>query len=212
MRQSKSDIRSAYDKAAESYANQFINELDHKPGDMELLRRFATKVGAGQQVLDIGCGPGHTTNCLHTLGIEPLGIDLSPAMVAKAQELFPHIRFIQGDFLDFPGGVESVAGILAFYCIVHLPTENLANAFKEMYRVLRPDGTLLLSFHVGSEAVQVDDFLDSGATLEFYPHEIAEVEKALEAAEFELTSTVDRDPYDQEYPTRRCYIFARKPA
>lgn len=53
-------IRSAHDTASAAYSRKFLDDLDRKPFDRELLQRFAELAGGMAQVLDIGCGPGHT--------------------------------------------------------------------------------------------------------------------------------------------------------
>ena len=52
------------------------------------------------------------------------------------------------------------------YCIVHLPPEHLPKAFAEMFRVLHSGGVLALTFHVGTEVIRAENFLDSGAALD----------------------------------------------
>ena len=73
-----------------------------------------------------------------------------------------------------------MAGVLAFYCIVHLQQSDLVAAFSEMYRVLEECGVLLLSFHAGTDPILVESFLDSGAPLEFSLFEVRDVVSALE--------------------------------
>ena len=209
-RQTDADVRDAYDLAADVYAEQFIDELSHKPRDMELLQQFADMVGTGGRVTDLGCGPGHTTAHLASLGLQPAGIDLSPAMIARARSLFPHVAFETGDFLQLEDRDNSVSGVLAFYCIVHLPLDQLKSAFVEMRRILKSRGVLFLAFHIGTEMVHVDDFLGSGATLDFFAFSVAEVQAALRAAGFLQIDIHQRPPYPTEYPTDRCYVFAHK--
>ncbi len=210
MPQSTSDIRYAYDLAANSYAKKFLTELQFKPLDRQLLNRFATSIGKESHVVDIGCGPGHTTDHLASLGLTPTGVDLSPGMISVARSQFPELEFAIADFFSLPYEEHSFSGCLAFYCIVNLQPNQLRQAFAEMHRVLKPNGLLLLSFHVGSEPVYVDDFLNSGTTLEFFPFPVNVVTKALESACFIDLETHERSPYETEYPSQRCYVFARK--
>jgi SAM-dependent methyltransferase len=211
MLSSHDSLRLAYDIACEAYARKFINELDHKPLDREWLKEFAAIVGADRPVLDIGCGPGHTTAHLTALGVMATGVDLSPKMIENASLTFPQSRFQVGDFFALPYESSSIAGILAFYCIVHLTPDQLVPAFLEMFRVLRGGGVLLLSFHAGSEVVRAENFLDTDAVLDFTFFEPLQVEAALRTAGFDRLDVRIRAPYDSEYPSKRCYIFAHKP-
>lgn len=204
-------IRTAYDIASEAYARKFVNELDHKPLDREWLKEFAGIVDAERPVLDIGCGPGHTTAHLTSLGLMATGVDLSPKMVDIASRTFPQSRFEVGDFCSLRHESSSIAGILAFYCIVHQTPEQLAPAFAEMYRVLSGGGVLLLSFHVGTEVIHAENFLDTDAVLDFTFFEPPQIEAALSGVGFDRIDVRVREPYDTEHSSRRCYIFAHKP-
>lgn len=48
-------IRETYDRLADEYARRFVNELQQKPLDRELLSRFAREVANPGEVCDIGC-------------------------------------------------------------------------------------------------------------------------------------------------------------
>ena len=208
---SQASIRTVYDLASEAYARKFIGELDHKPLDRELLKHFSSLVGAERPVLDIGCGPGHTTAHLASLGLMPTGVDLSPKMIEKASESFPQSRFVVGDFFALQNESSSIAGILALYRIVHLAPDQLLPAFSEMFRVLSDGGVLLLSFHVGSEVVRAENFLDTNTVLDFTFFETLQVRAALMSVGFDPIDVRVREPYDTEYPSKRCYVFAHKP-
>jgi ubiquinone/menaquinone biosynthesis C-methylase UbiE len=47
-----------------------------------------------------------------------------------------------------------LAGTTAFYAIVNIPKEYLSSVFREMDRVLKPGGLLLVAFHTGDEILQ----------------------------------------------------------
>lgn len=211
MPSSRENLRAAYDVASEAYARKFVSELDHKPFDRMLLQRFAASVGEGRPVLDLGCGPGHTTEHLTSLGLMTTGVDLSPKMIEIASRTFPQSRFEVGDFFALRQESSSVAGILAFYCIVHLTTEQLVPAFSEMHRVLSDDGVLLLSFHVGTEVFRAENFLETSAALDFTFFEPSQIETALRSVGFDSVDVRVRAPYDTEHPSQRGYILALKP-
>src|SRR5262250_1364895 len=82
-------IRDSYDAVARAYAAQLASELSGKPLDRHLLNRFAEEVRGRGLVADLGCGPGHVARYLHERGVTMVGIDLSPGMIAQAEQLNP---------------------------------------------------------------------------------------------------------------------------
>src|SRR5262249_3411814 len=147
------------DTVARDYAHRFAAELEHKPLDRELLERFASDVHGDGPVYDLGCGPGQTTAFLHSRGVPVRGLDLSPSLVAEARHRHPAVEFEQGNMLALPIADGSLAGVIAFYAIVHFSPAELRQALAEMYRVLRPNGRLLLTFHIGEGSLHVQEFL-----------------------------------------------------
>lgn len=205
-------IRENYDRLAEEYANRIFDELQHKPLDRKLLDRFANETKGHGEVCDLGCGPGHVARYLHELGVSAFGLDLSPSMLEQARRLNPRITFREGNMLalDIPAG--ALAGIAAFYAIVNIPKNSFATAFQEMARVLKPGGLLLIAFHVGNELVRPDELWGHKITMDFFLLPTEGIRKDLEKAGFTIDEVIERDPYpDVEYPSRRAYIFARKP-
>ena len=206
-------IREDYDKLAQEYAQRIYDELRHKPLDRVLLDRFAEAVKGRGDVCDMGCGPGQVARYLHERGIPVFGLDLSPGMVAQARELNPAISFREGDMLRLEIPEESLAGITAFYAIVNIPAHHHRAIFAEMKRVLKPDGLLLLAFHVGNEPVNEKELWGHKISMDFFLLPTNEVRCNLEAAGFAIEEIIEREPYPEvEYPSQRAYIFARKPA
>lgn len=106
----------------------------------------------------------------------------------------------------------SYGGIAAFYSIIHIPRSSVVTALRELKRVLRPKGWLLLTFHVGQQVNHLDEWFGEKVTLDFIFFETKEMKSYLKTAGFELEKVVERDPYPEiEVQTRRAYMFARKP-
>lgn len=211
--QGPEQVRAFYDAVATEYAEQFADELAGKPLDRALLERFAADVRGAGTIYDLGCGPGgQTTAFLHALDVDVRGMDLSPAGVAEAGRRHPDIAFETGDMLALPLADEAAVGILAFYAIVHFSPDQLRTALGEMHRVMRPGAPLLLAFHVGEQVVHVDEMFGRRASVDFRFHPVEDVEAALLGAGFSEVETIVRDPYPVvEHPSRRAYVFARKP-
>jgi SAM-dependent methyltransferase len=205
------NTQSSYDQVAAEYAERFKDEMDDKPFDRECLDRLAREVGSLGPICDLGCGPGQIARYLHRQGVDTLGVDLSPRMIAEAQRLNPGIPFHQGNMLSLPDADESWGGIAAFYCIIHIPRERVVDALREMKRVLKPGGMLLITFHIGSEIEHLDEWWEKPVNVDFAYYLPEEMENWLQEAGFELEETLVREPNpDVEVATRRAYMFARK--
>lgn len=206
------NTQTSYDQVAAEYAEKFKDEMDHKPFDRDCLHRLAREVGNLGPICDMGCGPGQIARYLYRQGVDTLGVDLSPRMVAEAQRLNPEIHFHQGDMLALPDADNSLGGIAAFYCIIHIPREKVVDALREMKRVLKPGGVLLITFHTGDEIKHLDDWWEKPVNLDFAFYRPEEMETWLKEAGFELEETLVREPNPEvEVATRRAYVFARKP-
>ncbi len=142
------DIRTSYDTVATSYADVVRDALAGDPYMRADLALFAELAGDGP-VADVGCGPGHITAYLRELGADAFGIDLSPAMIEVARRDHPGVRFEVGSMTDLDLAEDSVAGLVAWWSLIHLPDEEIPAVLAGFRRVLRPGGVLLLGFHVG---------------------------------------------------------------
>jgi SAM-dependent methyltransferase len=206
------NTQSSYDQVAQEYAEKFKDEMDDKPFDRDCLDRLAREVGDLGPICDMGCGPGQIARYLHRKGAATVGVDLSPRMVEEAQRLNPEVHFHQGDMLALPDADNSWGGIAAFYCIIHIPREKIVDALREMKRVLKPGGILLITFHIGDEIKHLDEWWEKPVHLDFAFYYPEEMESWLREAGYELEETLVREPNPEvEVATRRTYLFARKP-
>jgi SAM-dependent methyltransferase len=164
-------------------------------------------------VVELGAGPGHVAAYLAERGVDVSALDLSSAMVDEAKRLFPGLQAVVGDMLDLPYANGSLGGLIAFYSIIHFDDAQLARAFTEMARVLRTGAYVALAFHVGDEAVHVEQWWDMPVVLDsrFLPVEL--VTRLLGEAGLEVVSVEEREPYapEVEYQSRRAYLVAREP-
>ena len=206
------NTQTSYDNVAVEYAEKFKDEMDYKPFDRDCLGRLAHEVGSLGPICDLGCGPGQIARYLHRQGVDTLGVDLSPGMIAEARRLNPEIHFHQGDMLSLPDPDNSWGGIAAFYCIIHIPRQQIVDALRGMKRVLKPGGVLLLTFHIGDEIKHLDEWWEMPVNLDFAFFQPGEMETWLKEAGYEHEETLVREPNPEvEVATRRAYLFARKP-
>jgi trans-aconitate 2-methyltransferase len=110
------------------YGNDLINLLSPQPQE---------------KILDLGCGTGQLTDQIATTGAEVVGIDNSAAMIAKAQENYPHIEFRVADATNFSFN-ESFDAIFS-NAVLHWVKPPEA-AVKCMKKALKPGGRLVVEF------------------------------------------------------------------
>lgn len=145
-----SDTRSSYDTDATGYAEKVRGLLGGSPYLRASLALFAELVhgAGGGPVADVGCGPGYVTGFLHDAGVDAFGIDLSSEMIAIARRDYPDRRFEVGTMTDLDLADDSVVGLVAFWSVIHVPDHAMPGVFEQFRRVLRPQGLLLVGFHV----------------------------------------------------------------
>jgi SAM-dependent methyltransferase len=112
-------------------------------------------------------------------------------MIEQARKLNPDISFQVGDMMALTLQDEAVPGSYrcVLYAIVNIPADSLRTVFKEMLRVLKPGGLLLLSFHIGNEVLRPDELLGERISMDFFFFEPIDIKQHLEAAGFTIRRT-----------------------
>lgn len=111
------------------------------PALEELLR--ATRIECGV-VVDLGCGSGRWLARLVELGYQAIGVDVSPAFLALAQERAPEARLIQASLfeVDLPraGCVTAVGECLNYAGSDPDAAGSPAELFERVHSALEPGG------------------------------------------------------------------------
>jgi SAM-dependent methyltransferase len=143
------DVRDAYAAVADVYIGLFGSAAKVDPVDRTFIERHLT-IRPGR-VLDVGCGPGHLTAHLRSRGVDAAGIDLVPEFVDHARAAHPDGDYRLGSLRELDAEDGSMAGILAWYSLIHLPPDDLDRALDEFRRVVAPGGTVVAGFVHGPE-------------------------------------------------------------
>lgn len=126
----------------------FPHDQDHYGGlaANDALARCA-RIGIGSKVVDLCAGLGGPARYLaHRYGAIVTGIELTPARVAGAAELTRRVgldgqvRVLEGNVMDLPLPNASHDAVVSQEALLHVP--DIARAFAEAHRVLRPGGRI----------------------------------------------------------------------
>ncbi len=203
--------RRAYDTVAVDYERLLRGALADAPVDRAVLALFAELVrsGGAGPVADLGCGPGRLTGHLVALGLDVVGIDLSPGMVAVARREHPGIPFRVGSLraLDLADG--ELAGVVAWYSVIHTPVTELPTVLGELARVLRPGGEAVLAFQVGDETKHHEHAYGHDVRFDAHRLDPHVVEESLRTVGLVVHTQVVRGAEGHE-TTPQAYLLARR--
>ncbi|MEA2715976.1 MAG: hypothetical protein QOI99_293, partial [Actinomycetota bacterium] len=99
-------------------------------------------------VLDAGCGTGRVGIELAARGVEVVGVDLDPSMLAVARDKAPHLTWVAGDLATVDLGRSFDVVLLAGNVMIFLSPGTEAAVVATLARHLRPGGALVAGFQV----------------------------------------------------------------
>ena len=212
-------VRASYDIVAERYALELADEMVARPFERGMLLAFSELVrlvGPGV-VGDVGCGPGHISKHLASLGVATTGIDISVAMIEQAKSKFPDGDFRVASMLRLPVESGSWIGAVARYATLHCNSDDRMQTFRELARCVQSGGYLTHSFYesapdqpVGS-VYHLQSWFGMKVDLFTYFVSIEDAASELDRAGFEVVAALVREPmFPNELPARRCTIVGKR--
>jgi SAM-dependent methyltransferase len=128
-----------------------------RPGGLDLTRRAVqcAGFGAGQRILDLGCGEGAGTRYLLGRRCMAIGLDVSTDALTDAAACMPGLPLVAADAGRLPFADSSMDGILA-ECSLSV-TENHQEVLAECHRILRPGGRLAITDVFARAAAAADN-------------------------------------------------------
>lgn len=112
-----------------------------------------------KNVLDAACGKGRASKELAKF-FDVTAVDISATMLSIVADLkIPNVKTVKANVENLPFKEESFDAIVLLATAVHL--DNPEKVFKEFYRVLRPNGLLILDIDNKFGAIRLlKNFLD----------------------------------------------------
>lgn len=147
MSQTLEQIRQYWNSRAEGYTLSNREELEdeHRVFLWEQQIRRALNGRICRHVLDVGCGPGFFSVLLARLGYEVTAVDYTENMLAEARKNAVHygvdidFRRMDAQKLDFEDGIFDL--VISRNVLWNL--EQPEQAYREWFRVLKPNGTVM---------------------------------------------------------------------
>jgi len=138
----KEEIKQYYDKLAAEYdENRFGNTYgEYIDRQEKVILHKLLKNTIKDETLDMPCGTGRLLN------YAAYGADISPNMLKEAQLKYPDSKLFEYNALKTGFEDGQFQTILSFHFVMHLDKDSTKAFFTEAYRVLKPEGKLILDF------------------------------------------------------------------
>jgi ubiquinone/menaquinone biosynthesis C-methylase UbiE len=156
----------------------------------EILPEVTSRVDLGQDMLEIGPGPGAATEWLRQRVQHLTVVEIDEEAAAKLKERYAgtNVQVVVGSATELSYPDESFDSAGSFTMLHHVPTPALQNKIlSEAFRVLRPGGVL-----IGSDSLPSNDLHHFHADDTYNPIEPAALLTRLQTIGFErITLIVD---------------------
>jgi len=156
----KSRVQALFDALALEYVHEREQQVSFVSQKRIVIQML---LGGRGRLLEVGCGPGIMLPDLLAMGFDVRAIDVSAEMIRRAEQrmtghpLARRCRLAVGDVERLEFGEGAFDAVLAMGVLEYLPACD--GALREMVRVLRPGGHLVLTvpnraaaYHVASSA------------------------------------------------------------
>lgn len=132
-----------------------FNETEGQRLSRRLAAAFAlAEVTPGMRILDVGCGRGEIVRQCAALGADAYGIDYAPVAMQLARQALEggpagktpggKTAVAQADAKNLPFPAAAFDRVLLFDIVEHLHPWELDEALSEVYRVLKPNGRIVI--------------------------------------------------------------------
>jgi len=122
-------------------------------GEADFVMRYAPR-----SALDAGCGTGRVARELARRGVDVVGVDLDPDMLATARRRSPELRWIEADLASFQLDRTFDAAVVAGNVMILLTPGTEPAVVANIARHVRPDGLLIAGFQVRPEHLTIAEY------------------------------------------------------
>jgi len=117
-------------------------------GEADLVEALCGGGGGRSTVLDAGCGTGRVAVELARRGFDVTGVDIDPAMLARARAKAPEVPWIEADLDGSDPGRAFDMVVAAGNVMIYLTPGSEGRVVATLARHLRPAGLLVAGFQL----------------------------------------------------------------
>jgi ubiquinone/menaquinone biosynthesis C-methylase UbiE len=174
-------VRDGYDELAAEYDDA----RDDSEPPAVLVDALAA-VPEGGRLLDAGCGGGRGVLGAFADRFDAVGLDVSREQLRLAGERAPATERLQGDMTALPVRDDSVDALTALHSVIHVPSDQHVDVYREFRRVLRDGGEAVVTAGTAAFEDENEDWLDSDAAMRWSIPDPEATEAAFAGAGFEV--------------------------
>jgi ubiquinone/menaquinone biosynthesis C-methylase UbiE len=157
----------------------------------QVLPWLTERADIGPELIEVGPGPGASTEWLRHRVRRLVAVELEPAAAKKLRTRFAdtNVEVVTADATDLPFDAASFDSAASFTMLHHVPTAEQQDALlAEMARVLRPGGTL-----IGNDSIESEERRAFHEGDVYNPIDPADLADRLRAAGFAEVTVEPRD-------------------
>lgn len=141
LREDKADLSLVCFRDKTKWENQFYDYFQNR-----IFQKLLQRVGniKDKDTLDIGTGIGRWAKRLANRGGNVIGIDLDEKVIQKNLEFYPDIKFVPMSCTDLTFKDNSFDLVTSVTVLQHIPYEEQKRAIREIVRVTRKGGHILI--------------------------------------------------------------------
>ncbi|MGE4384976.1 MAG: class I SAM-dependent methyltransferase [Endomicrobiaceae bacterium] len=142
----KDDIKLFYDLTAEKTADEWYNNNLLMPS----IKEFVSLFGECPKILDLGCGTGHESMRLASIGAKVTGIDFSEECIKTAKQHCKECSFKVMNFEYIDMRLGKFDGIFACASLIHITDKSFEPLIKKIVKILNKNGYFLMIVQDGT--------------------------------------------------------------
>ncbi|QLG47848.1 class I SAM-dependent methyltransferase [Natrinema halophilum] len=167
---------------------QTFDRLDFYP--IKYAKMVIDDLSPSSEILEAGCGPGRLYFHFDERGYDMTGVDFSSTAIDHIREIDPDADVEVADVRDLPFPDESFDAVLAFGLFHNFgDPQDLAAAFSETARVLKPGGRIVLSVRCDSLENHLIEYITAWKSEQRGEKEFHKLHFTRNDVEFYITST-----------------------